>query len=149
MVDVLPGIKCHHERYDGSGIPQGLSADYIPLLARIIGAANVFDKLVFPTGNLAPDVDPDPALVRKAFAEMETQKGKLFDPEVIRALMVAFRHGSLRSVTGAITPSSADMIAVEGDGSAAAAASDSLPPTSQKPPDLPTSSGETMRTTTK
>ncbi|HYF52181.1 MAG TPA: HD domain-containing phosphohydrolase [Planctomycetota bacterium] len=130
ITEMLPGIKCHHERYDGSGIPQGLSGEYIPMLGRILGAANVFDKLVFPTGNLAPDVDPDPALVKKAFQEMEAQKGKLFDPEVIRALMIAFRHGSLRSVTGAMTPSSANMLAVEDNG---AGASGEAPATSPTP----------------
>ena len=45
LKDVLPGIRYHHERYDGKGYPQGLSGEDIPLIARIIAVADVFEAL--------------------------------------------------------------------------------------------------------
>lgn len=44
--DLVPIILYHHERTDGSGYPEGLSKDRIPLLARILAVADVFDALV-------------------------------------------------------------------------------------------------------
>jgi putative nucleotidyltransferase with HDIG domain len=43
--DVIDGVRCHHERMDGSGYPRGLTADEIPLSARIISVADCFDAL--------------------------------------------------------------------------------------------------------
>jgi putative two-component system response regulator len=42
---VRPIIRCHHERLDGSGYPQGLTGDDVPLLAQIVGIADVYDAL--------------------------------------------------------------------------------------------------------
>jgi len=42
---VLQAIKYHHEKYDGSGYPQGLSKDKIPLYSRIISVCDIFDAL--------------------------------------------------------------------------------------------------------
>ena len=42
---VLPIIRHHHERWDGSGYPNGLSGDEIPLLARVLQIADVYDAL--------------------------------------------------------------------------------------------------------
>jgi len=42
---VRPIIRCHHERLDGSGYPQGLSGDDVPLLAQIVGICDVYDAL--------------------------------------------------------------------------------------------------------
>jgi len=43
--EALPGIRHHHERMDGSGYPDGLRADEIPLAAKIIAVADVYDAL--------------------------------------------------------------------------------------------------------
>src|SRR6185437_11370429 len=43
--NVRPIIRCHHERLDGSGYPQGLRGDDVPLLAQIVGICDVFDAL--------------------------------------------------------------------------------------------------------
>jgi putative two-component system response regulator len=42
-----PMVRHHHERLDGSGYPDGLAGDAIPLLAQIVGVADVFDALVY------------------------------------------------------------------------------------------------------
>lgn len=43
--DILPIVKYHHERYDGSGYPLGLSRDQIPYLARIVSIADSYDAM--------------------------------------------------------------------------------------------------------
>jgi len=45
---VLPVIRHHHERYDGSGYPDGLSGEQIPLLARVLQVADIYDALTNP-----------------------------------------------------------------------------------------------------
>lgn len=45
LTDVLPGVLHHHERWDGKGYPQGLRAEEIPLVARIIAVADTFDAM--------------------------------------------------------------------------------------------------------
>jgi len=45
LAPVLPIIRNHHERWDGSGYPDGLSGEQIPLLARILQVADIFDAL--------------------------------------------------------------------------------------------------------
>jgi putative two-component system response regulator len=42
---VRPIVRCHHERSDGSGYPDGLGGDDIPLLAQIMGVVDVYDAL--------------------------------------------------------------------------------------------------------
>jgi putative two-component system response regulator len=46
LKDVLPGIRHHHERWDGSGFPDNLSGDTIPLMARILSVLDAFDAMV-------------------------------------------------------------------------------------------------------
>jgi len=46
LTPVLPIIRNHHEKWDGSGYPDGLAGEQIPLLARIMQVADIFDALV-------------------------------------------------------------------------------------------------------
>lgn len=46
LSDLAPGILYHHERNDGSGYPEGLMGDQIPIMAQIIAAADVFESLI-------------------------------------------------------------------------------------------------------
>jgi putative two-component system response regulator len=48
MTDVLPIIRHHHERWDGSGYPDGLRGEEIPLLARVLQIADIYDALTSP-----------------------------------------------------------------------------------------------------
>jgi putative two-component system response regulator len=45
---VLPIIRNHHERFDGSGYPDGLRGKQIPLLARVMQIADIYDALISP-----------------------------------------------------------------------------------------------------
>lgn len=67
----------HHERWDGSGYPEGLKGEKIPLFARITAIADVFDALT-------TDRPYRKALsVEEAFTIIEEGKGKHFDPELV------------------------------------------------------------------
>jgi len=46
FTDVVPAIRYHHERFDGSGYPEGLEGESIPLIARILAVADGFDCLI-------------------------------------------------------------------------------------------------------
>lgn len=57
---VLPIIRRRHERRDGSGYPNGLRGDQIPLLARIIQVADIYDALISPRPISRPFPAPKP-----------------------------------------------------------------------------------------
>ena len=69
----------HHEKYNGSGYPNGLKGDEIPLVARIVAVADVFDALT----SKRPYKDAWP--VEEALAWMQKQSGSHFDPVVMGA----------------------------------------------------------------
>ena len=76
----LPVIRHHHEYYDGSGYPDGLKGDEIPLEARIVGVADAFDAMITQRPY------NEPLSTKKALKELEAQKGKQFDPDVVDTL---------------------------------------------------------------
>jgi HD-GYP domain-containing protein (c-di-GMP phosphodiesterase class II) len=77
LKEVLPLIRHHHEAIDGSGYPDGLSGDEIPLGARIISIFNKLDVLIFPFAK-------SPALnTEEAVAEIEKGSGKQFDSNLM------------------------------------------------------------------
>jgi len=71
----------HHERWDGSGYPDGLKGEEIPLAARIVTVADVFDALT----SERPYKRAWPA--EEAFAYMKDNSGTLFDPLCVTALL--------------------------------------------------------------
>lgn len=73
---VLDMILYHHERYDGSGYPQGLKGTEIPLAARIMAIADSFDAMTSRRGY------NDVLDVHYAINEISKNKGTQFDPEI-------------------------------------------------------------------
>ena len=72
---------CHHEKWDGSGYPQKLRREEIPLFARIVAVADVYDAL----GSRRAYKEPWPReRIEKLFAE---EKGRHFDPELAAILL--------------------------------------------------------------
>jgi CHASE2 domain-containing sensor protein len=71
----------HHERWDGSGYPQGLAGEEIPLAGRICAVCDVFDALLSPR----PYKDAWP--IEEVMAELERQRGSQFDPRLIDAFL--------------------------------------------------------------
>ncbi len=71
----------HHEKYSGEGYPQGLAGNAIPLTARIVAVADVYDALV----SERPYKDPWP--MEKAVEYLSEQRGKHFDPDCVDAFL--------------------------------------------------------------
>lgn len=71
----------HHEKWDGSGYPFGLKGEAIPIEARIVAVADVFDALL----NKRPYKEAWP--VEAAVAEIESNRGKHFDPAIVDAML--------------------------------------------------------------
>ena len=72
----------HHERKDGKGYPHGISGDEIPLCARILAVADVFDALASKRCYKEPMPPLD-----KAFAIIEEKIGSHFDVDVAKAFL--------------------------------------------------------------
>ncbi|MGD0962968.1 MAG: HD domain-containing phosphohydrolase [Candidatus Acidiferrales bacterium] len=90
LKEVLPGIELHHERMDGKGYPYGLSAEQIPLMARIIAVADTLDAIT-TNRPYQSAMDLDFALER-----IRSLAISRFDPVVVAALETAIRNGMLR-----------------------------------------------------
>jgi HD-GYP domain-containing protein (c-di-GMP phosphodiesterase class II) len=73
-------IRHHHERYDGSGYPEGLAGREIPLAARIVSVADAYDAMV--RGRPYRGVRPHKEAVREILSGANGQ----FDPRVVAAL---------------------------------------------------------------
>ncbi|HLZ39584.1 MAG TPA: HD domain-containing phosphohydrolase [Candidatus Sulfotelmatobacter sp.] len=77
---VVPIVRAHHEKWDGSGYPQGLAGEAIPIGARILAAVDCFDAL-------ASDRQYRKALpLNEAMAKVVADAGKAFDPRVVEIL---------------------------------------------------------------
>ncbi len=74
-------VLCHQERFDGTGYPQGLKGDQIPVSARIIAVADVYDALI--SNKVYKDGVPHDTAVGVIFSE----RGTHFDPDVVDAFM--------------------------------------------------------------
>lgn len=73
--------RSHHERWDGSGYPDGLAGTAIPLSGRLVAVADVFDALT-------SDRPYKVAWTREeALDEIERQRGRQFDPEIVDAFL--------------------------------------------------------------
>lgn len=87
--DILPGIRSHHENWAGGGYPDGLIGEEIPLMARIIAAADVFDAMTTKRPY-------QPAMVLDSvLARMRELSGKRLDPAVVEAFFAAVKAGDL------------------------------------------------------
>jgi HD-GYP domain-containing protein (c-di-GMP phosphodiesterase class II) len=79
-------VEFHHEKYDGSGYPQGLKGEAIPLNARIFAIVDVFDALT----SKRPYKKPWPAL--DAIAALERDSGSHFDPQLVSVFALLARR---------------------------------------------------------
>ena len=79
-------IKYHHEHFDGTGYPERLSGEQIPLGARIIHAVEAYDTMVSQRSYNQPRSPED------AMAEMRRCSGTQFDPQVVEALVTVLKR---------------------------------------------------------
>lgn len=75
MPELSIGARSHHEKYDGSGYPDGIKADDIPEQARIIAVADAYDATTSYRSYRAP-MNQD-----KVKTELENGRGTQFDPQ--------------------------------------------------------------------
>lgn len=85
LVPATPIIKYHHERYDGSGYPEGLSGEDIPLHARIMAIADLFDALT-TLRSYHEALSPE-----EAVAYIQNEAGKHFDPKIVEVFVRAWQ----------------------------------------------------------
>ena len=79
----------HHERWDGSGYPNGLRGDEIPFISRIVSAADIFDALT----HARPYKAAWP--VEQALAEIHSMEGRHLDPQVVQALFMSVERNGV------------------------------------------------------
>jgi putative two-component system response regulator len=116
-VDFLSVAKaiayCHHERWDGTGYPRGLKADAIPISARLMAVADVYDAIV------SRRVYKDEMSHDKAVAVIIEGLGSHFDPDVVTAFVeieAEFRHIAERYKDGSASVGVGVGVGVGGDG---------------------------------
>jgi len=89
LKDAIPGVKYHHEKYDGSGYPEGLKGEQIPFVASIISVADTFDAMT-TTRPYRRGLSK-----KEAIEEIRRVSGKQFDPEVASALLELYQKDKI------------------------------------------------------
>lgn len=102
--DLLIGIEflspsiaipyCHHEKWDGSGYPQGLMADAIPIEARLFAVVDVWDALIHP--RVYKSAWPEEEVLNY----VQEQARKHFDPRIVRVFMENYEEIKLHANVG-------------------------------------------------
>ncbi|MBI4684999.1 MAG: HD domain-containing protein [Nitrospirae bacterium] len=86
LKDILPIIKHHHERYDGTGYPEALKGDEIPIGARILCVADSFDAMT------ADRPYRQSLGMEYAKSELKRCSGTQFDPEIVDTFLRMIDH---------------------------------------------------------
>jgi response regulator RpfG family c-di-GMP phosphodiesterase len=99
MRDIVPGCYCHHEAWDGSGYPQGLMADNIPLIGRIVAIADAYDAMT-------SDRAYRKALPHEiACGEIERCIAAQFDPEIVPVFLAQIEEfRKVEAIAGRFIP---------------------------------------------
>jgi putative two-component system response regulator len=89
-----PIIRHHHERWDGTGYPDGLRGEAIPLGARIVGLVDAFDAIIHDRPyRVARDI-------AGAIDELQREAGAQFDPELVRLFVPLVEREALEGAPG-------------------------------------------------
>ncbi len=89
VANVLPGVKYHHERWDGTGYPEGLKGEEIPLLGRVLGVADFLDALT------SDRTYRKGSSLEEAVQMLKDLAGQAFDPEIVKAALELHERGEL------------------------------------------------------
>lgn len=94
MQRIIPGLRSHHERWEGGGYPDNLRADQIPLMARVIAVADAFDAMTTHR----------PYQKAMSFAKAQERlnmlKGLAFDERIVEAFNRAYQQGLIAAEPG-------------------------------------------------
>ena len=89
VVNILPGVKYHHERWDGKGYPEGLKGEEIPMLGRVLGVADFLDALTSDRSYRKG------LTLEEAVNMVKDLEGQAFDPVVVKAALELHKRGEL------------------------------------------------------
>ncbi len=86
---VIPYVRHHHERFDGTGYPDRLAGEEIPIGGRLVAVADAFDAMTSerPYHKAQPPAE--------AIAELQAMAGRQFDPEIVRVFVEAYNAGEI------------------------------------------------------
>jgi len=96
--NIIEIVKCHHERWDGRGYPQGLKGFDIPLGSRIVAVVDAYDAMI------SPRPYRNSLSMKEAIEELKINSGTQFDPEIVEVFLkmvtindevIPYTHGSL------------------------------------------------------
>ncbi len=87
--EIAKGVKYHHEKWDGSGYPEGLKGEDIPVIARIIAIADTYDAM---TTNRPYQNAMKPDYVKE---KIRGFAGTRYDPKVVKAFVEAYEDGRM------------------------------------------------------
>ncbi len=90
MKDIIPGMRFHHERWDGTGYPLRLKGEQIPLSARIVSVADAFDAMT--TNRPYQKAMP----FEKAIARLHELADRAFDRRVVAAFAEVYKAGAFK-----------------------------------------------------
>ena len=90
---IIEGAKSHHEKYDGSGYPEGLKGEEIPFVARIICCADCFDAMA------SKRVYKEPFPIDTIMSEFKRCSGTQFDPHISEVAISLMISGKLKPIT--------------------------------------------------
>jgi putative nucleotidyltransferase with HDIG domain len=89
LKEIIPGVKYHHEQMDGSGYPDGLKGENMPIIAKIVSVADTYDAMTTDRP------------YRKAFEkeaavkELKRCAGTKFDKKIVEAFLQAYQQGEI------------------------------------------------------
>ncbi len=90
LIDIIPGMKYHHEKWSGGGYPENLEGEQIPMQARIVAIADTFDAM---TTNRPYQKAMELSYV---VDKIKSFAGSRFDPRVIEAFVEAVSRGDIQ-----------------------------------------------------
>jgi putative two-component system response regulator len=92
LLPAMPAVRYHHERWDGSGYPEGLKGEDIPLVARIVSVADAFDAMTTQRPySSARSLD-------QAQQEIINGSGSRYDPSVVEAFRKAWELNQIQAI---------------------------------------------------
>jgi putative nucleotidyltransferase with HDIG domain len=90
LADVIPGMRHHHEKWEGGGYPDGLKGNEIPLLARVVSVADTLDAMTTTRPyQKAMEID----FVLNRIRQLSPSR---FEPRIVDALLSAWNRGAIK-----------------------------------------------------
>lgn len=96
LAEVIPYVRHHHENWDGTGYPDGLAGEEIPLGARILAIADAFDAMT------SPHRYSSIRSLEEAMDELHECSGSRYDPKLVRVFTVAWHNGEIHKIAGSL-----------------------------------------------